>query len=116
VAGLEASVLGIVWMVGLAAPPYLLSKAIDEGLRSSDTGALVGWVVALVAVCVANAAVGGLRHGTMTKIRTYSAYQVGLSTVRHSTRLVAALGRKSSSAEVVAIGLGDVLDISTASR
>ena len=119
---LRASLVGSVWMVGLAAPPYLLSKAIDEGLRSragsgaglGDTGVLVGWVLALVGVCVGNAAVGGLRHGTMTKIRTYSAYQVGLSTVRHSTRLGAALGRKSSSGEVVAIGLGDVQDISTA--
>jgi ABC-type bacteriocin/lantibiotic exporter with double-glycine peptidase domain len=111
---LRASLLGSTWMVGLAAPPYLLSKAIDEGLRASDTGALVGWVLSLVAACVANAAVGGLRHGTMTKIRTYSAYQIGLSTVRHSTRLGAALGRESSSGEVVAIGLGDVLDISTA--
>jgi len=110
----RASLLGSTWMVGLAAPPHLLSKGIDEGLRASDTGELVGWVLLLVAVCVANAAVGGLRHGTMTKIRTYSAYQIGLSTVRHSTRLGAALGRGSSSGEVVAIGLGDVLDISTA--
>jgi ABC-type bacteriocin/lantibiotic exporter with double-glycine peptidase domain len=111
---LRASVVGSVWMVGLAAPPYLLSRAIDGGLRSRNTGALVGWVLALVAVCVANAAVGGLRHATMTKIRTYSAYQIELSTVRHSTRLGAALGRKSSSGEVVAIGLGDVQDISAA--
>ena len=111
---LRASSLGSVWMVGLTIPPYLLSKAIDEGLRPGDTRALVGWVLALVAVCVANAAVGGLRHGTMTKIRTYSAYQVGLSTVRQSTRLGAALSRESSSGEVVAIGLGDVQDISTA--
>jgi ABC-type bacteriocin/lantibiotic exporter with double-glycine peptidase domain len=111
---LRASLVGSAWMVGLAAPPYLLSKAIDEGLRARDDGALVGWVLALVAVCVANAGIGGLRHGTMTRIRTYSAYQVGLSTVRHSTRLGAALGRKSSSGEVVAIGLGDVQTISAA--
>jgi ABC-type bacteriocin/lantibiotic exporter with double-glycine peptidase domain len=111
---LRASCLGSAWMIGLTIPPYLLSKAIDEGLRSRDTGALVVWVLALVAVCVVNAAVGGLRHGTMTKIRTYSAYQIGLSTVRQSTRLGAALGRESSSGEVVAIGLGDVQDISTA--
>ncbi len=111
---LRASLLGSVWMVGLTIPPYLLSKAIDEGLRPSGTGALVGWVLALVAVCLANAAVGGLRHGTMTKIRTYSAYQIGLSTVRQSTRLGAVLSRESSSGEVVAIGLGDVQDISTA--
>ena len=109
----RASVVGSVWMVGLAVPPYLLSEAIDEGLKPADTGALVGWVLALVAVCVADAAVGGLRHGTMTKIRTYSAYQIGLATVRHSARLGAALGRKSSSGEVVAIGLGDVQNIST---
>jgi ABC-type bacteriocin/lantibiotic exporter with double-glycine peptidase domain len=111
---LRASLLGSAWMIGLTIPPYLLSKAIDEGLRPADTGALVEWVLVLVAVCVANAVVGGLRHATMTKIRTYSAYQIGLSTVRQSTRLGAVLGRESSSGEVVAIGLGDVQDISTA--
>lgn len=111
---LRASLVGSAWMVGLAAPPYLLSQAIDKGLGARDNGALAAWVLALVAVCVANAAVGGLRHATMTKIRTYSAYQVGLATVRHSTRLGAALDRKSSSGEVVAIGLGDVQAISTA--
>src|SRR5579884_2731254 len=110
----RASLIGSAWMVGLAAPPYLLSRAIDKGLRSGNTGALVAWVVALVAVCVANAALGGLRHATMTKIRTYSAYQIGLSAVRHSTRLGAALGPKSSSGELVAIGLRDVQNISTA--
>jgi ABC-type bacteriocin/lantibiotic exporter with double-glycine peptidase domain len=111
---LRASLVGSAWTVGLAVPPYMLSEAIDAGLRSGNGGALVGWVMALVAFCMANAALGGLRHGTMTKIRTYSAYQIGLSTVRHSTRLGAALGRESSSGEVVAIGLGDVQDISMA--
>lgn len=111
---LRASSAGSAWMVGLAIPPYVLSRAIDEGLRAANTGALVRWVLVLVAACLGNAAVGGLRHHTMTKIRTYSAYQIGLATVRHSTRLGAALGRSSSSGEVVAIGLGDVQNISTA--
>ena len=44
---LAAAVLGSVWMVLLAATPYLLSRAIDDGLEPGDFPALAGWTAAL---------------------------------------------------------------------
>jgi ABC-type multidrug transport system fused ATPase/permease subunit len=110
----RAGFYGSTWMVGLTIPPLLLSKAIDEGLTPKHLGVLAEWVAALTAVIVGNAVLGGLRHNTMTKIRTYSGLQISRATIRHSTRLGAALTRKSSSGEVVAIGLGDVQTIALA--
>src|SRR5579859_3613041 len=37
------AVLGSLWMVSLALPPYLLGQAIDEGLEARNVGALIGW-------------------------------------------------------------------------
>lgn len=101
-------------MVGLTVPPFLLSKAIDEGLGPKHLGVLAEWVVALAVVIIGNAVLGGLRHSTMTRIRVYSGLQISRAAVRQSTRLGAALARKSSSGEVVAIGLSDVQTIAMA--
>ena len=110
----RAGILGSTWMVGLTVPPYLLARAIDDGLRPKDMRALAQWVALLTVVIIVNAVIGGLRHGTMTKIRAFSALHISRAAVRQSTRLGAELQRQSSSGEVVAIGLGDVQTIAQA--
>jgi ATP-binding cassette, subfamily C, bacterial len=44
------ALLGSVWMVLLSATPYPMARAVDEGLRPGDMGALAGWTAALFAV------------------------------------------------------------------
>jgi hypothetical protein len=56
-------------MISLAVTPYLISQAIDRGLRPRQAGPLVAWAGAIFVVGVANAVLGILRHRTMTKIR-----------------------------------------------
>jgi ABC-type multidrug transport system fused ATPase/permease subunit len=103
--------LGITWMVGLAVPPYLLSHAIDDGLRTGDGGALAGWTALLCGVGVLNALIGITRHRTMTRIRMDAAFRTARATVRHSTVLGASLQRQVSTGEVVSIGMSDVLTV-----
>ncbi|GAA1215757.1 ABC transporter ATP-binding protein [Kitasatospora nipponensis] len=102
------ALLGSVWMASLTLPPYLLSRAIDDGLQAGHTGALLGWVGALVAVAVVNAVLGGLRHRTMTKLRMNASFRTVEVVVRQATRLGAVLPRRVSAGEVVTIGIGDV--------
>ncbi|MEV4628629.1 ABC transporter ATP-binding protein [Micromonospora sp. NPDC049523] len=99
-------------MVCLALPPYLLSRAIDDGLRPRDTGALVGWAAALLGVGVLNGFVGMLRHRTMTRIRMDAAFRTVRVVVGQATRLGATLPRVVTAGEVVTIGIGDVWVIS----
>ncbi|MDF6044964.1 ABC transporter ATP-binding protein/permease [Streptomyces sp. JH14] len=102
------ALLGSSWMVGLTLPPYLLSRAIDDGLQAGDRSALAGWVAALVAVGLLNAWLAIMRHRTMTRVRLDGAFRTVRTVVAQATRLGAALPRRATAGEVVTIGFGDV--------
>jgi ABC-type multidrug transport system fused ATPase/permease subunit len=95
-------------MVGLTLPPYLLSRAIDDGLRTDNFRATLAWVAVLFATGVLNAWLAIMRHRTMTKVRMDAGNRTAKVLVRQATRLGAALPRSISAGEVVTIGIGDV--------
>ncbi|MFE7541406.1 ABC transporter ATP-binding protein [Streptomyces platensis] len=95
-------------MVGLMLPPYVLSRAIDEGLVPGRLPMLLGWVAVLFAVGVANAWLAVMRHRTMTRIRMDATFRTVRVIVAHTLRLGAALPHKVTAGEVVTIGIGDV--------
>ncbi|MEV6418507.1 ABC transporter ATP-binding protein [Streptomyces sp. NPDC051662] len=103
---------GSVWMIGLTLPPYLLSRAIDDGLEPGDRAAFLGWVGALFAVGVANALVGMARHRTMTRVRQDASFRTVRVVIRQATRLGATLPRRVTAGEVVTIGIADVSALS----
>jgi ABC-type multidrug transport system fused ATPase/permease subunit len=100
--------LGTTWMIGLIIPPWLLSKAIDEGLQGDDFGVLVEWVAALVGVGVVTAYLSIMRHRTMTRVRMDASFRTVAAVTRHATVLGATLPRSITGGEVVTIGIGDV--------
>ncbi|QEV16506.1 ABC transporter transmembrane domain-containing protein [Streptomyces alboniger] len=102
------ALLGSAWMIGLTLPPYLLSRAIDDGLRTGDQRTLVGWAAALLGIGVLNAWLAIMRHRTMTRIRLDAYFRTVRLMVDHATRLGAALPRRVSVGEVVTIGHSDV--------
>src|ERR1700759_5432180 len=95
-------------MISLAVPPYLLSQAIDRGLRPRHAGPLVAWAGAIFVVGLANAVLGIMRHRTMTKIRLDGALRTAGAVVTHAVELGSALPRRITTGEVVTIGIGDV--------
>lgn len=109
---LAGAVLGSVWMVLLAATPYLLSRAIDDGLEPGDYPALAGWTAALFAVGAFNAWLSIMRHRTMTRVRMDANFRTVKVIVGQAVRLGAALPRRVGAGEVVTIGVGDVQTIS----
>ncbi|MFJ8149460.1 ABC transporter transmembrane domain-containing protein [Streptomyces sp. NPDC096048] len=110
---LAGAAFASVWMVLLAATPYLMARAIDHGLERGDLGALAAWTGALVAVGAFNAWLGVMRHRTMTRVRMDANFRTVKVVVGHATRLGAALRRQVGAGEVVTIGVGDVQTIST---
>ncbi|MFG3210008.1 ABC transporter ATP-binding protein [Streptomyces tendae] len=110
---LAGAVLASVWMVLLAATPYLMARAVDHGLEPGDMGALAGWTGAMVAVGGFNAWLSVMRHRTMTKVRMDANFRTVKVVVGHATRLGAALRGQVGTGEVVTIGVGDVQTIST---
>ncbi|MER7283649.1 ABC transporter ATP-binding protein [Dactylosporangium sp. NPDC000244] len=95
-------------MLSLAITPYLLSQAVDRGLRPRQAGPLLVWAGAIFAVGVANAVLGILRHRTMTNIRLDGALRTADAVMAHGVELGAALPRRITAGEVVTIGIGDV--------
>ncbi|GGN75480.1 ABC transporter [Streptomyces albiflavescens] len=106
------ALIASVWMALLALTPYLLSRAIDDGLEPGDQSALVGWTAAVLGIGVFNAWLGVMRHRTMTKLRMDANFRTVKVVVEQSTRLGAALSRQVGAGEVVTIGVGDVQTIS----
>jgi ABC-type multidrug transport system fused ATPase/permease subunit len=107
------AVVASVWMALMALTPYLLSRAIDEGLEPGDQAALAGWSAAVLGAGVFNAWLGVVRHRTMTKLRMDANFRTVKVVVGQSVRLGAALSRQTGAGEVVTIGVGDVQTIST---
>ncbi|WP_234433476.1 ABC transporter transmembrane domain-containing protein [Streptomyces sp. NRRL WC-3549] len=89
-------------------PPYLLSRAIDDGLRGRDTDALFLWVGAVLLVGAVIAVLGILRHRTMTLIRVDAAYRTVQVMTRHITRLGSTLPRRVSAGELTHLQAGDI--------
>ncbi len=108
------ALLGTTWLVLMALAPYLLSRAVDDGLEPGDRAALAGWSAALLGLGVFNAGVSVLRHRTMTKVRMDANFRSVKLVVGQSTRLGAGLARQTGTGEIVTIGVGDVLTISQA--
>ncbi|MDF3302410.1 ABC transporter transmembrane domain-containing protein [Streptomyces tropicalis] len=109
---LAGAVLGGAWMALLAVTPYLLSRAVDDGLAPGDPAALTGWTGALLAAGAAAAGVSVLRHRTMTRVRMDANFRTVKVVVQQAVRLGAAL--PGGAGEVVTIGVGDVKTISQA--
>ncbi|MFE9246963.1 ABC transporter ATP-binding protein [Nocardiopsis sp. NPDC006938] len=108
---LRGALFGTLWMVGLVFPPYLMARAIDDGLRAEDPRALTLWAGAGAAMAVATAIVSILRHRTMFLVRTDAAHRTMRVVTRHATVLGATLSRRVSSGELSTVQASDVLRI-----
>ncbi|MEU9335179.1 ABC transporter ATP-binding protein [Streptomyces sp. NPDC048290] len=108
------SLLASVWMVLLAATPFLMARAVDRGLARDDYPALVAWSAALFGVGVLNAWLSIMRHRTMTRVRMDAHFRTVKVVVDHSARLGSRLGPQTGAGEVTTIGVGDVQTIATA--
>ncbi|MFF7309875.1 ABC transporter transmembrane domain-containing protein [Streptomyces sp. NPDC008137] len=106
------AMFGTVWMVLLAATPYLMSRAIDDGLEPGDMRDLVLWSGALFAVGAFNAWLSIMRHRTMTRVRMDANFRTVKVVVGQAVRLGASLRRQAGAGEVVTIGVGDVQTVS----
>ncbi|HKD99331.1 MAG TPA: ABC transporter ATP-binding protein [Micromonosporaceae bacterium] len=95
-------------MIGLTLPPYLVSRAVDDGLRPRDLPVLAAWSAAIFAVTLVNAALGLMRHRTMSYIRIGTSLRVVGLVARRAVHLGDTLSRRVSTGEVVNIGTADM--------
>ena len=104
------ALLGTAWTVGLALPPYLLSRAVDS-LAAGQRDAVLGWAAILIVVGSVLAWLSIWRHRTMTRVRMDAAFRTVSEVNAHAVRLGASLARRARTGEVVSIGGGDAWTI-----
>ncbi|MEW1546487.1 ABC transporter ATP-binding protein [Streptomyces tsukubensis] len=107
----SGTLFATLWLGGLILMPYLMSRAVDDGLEHGDRGTTAAWVAALLAAAALTALFGTLRHRTMCRVRLDAAFRTVRVVVRHSTALGAALQRRVGAGEIVTVGLGDAATI-----
>ncbi|WP_231930148.1 ABC transporter ATP-binding protein [Micromonospora coriariae] len=105
---LRGSLLGTAWMIGLSVRPYLIARAVDDGLRAGDTRALALWVAAIVVAGVGLSYLGIMRHRTMTFIREDAKARSAAVVLRQLSRIGAVLPRRVAAGEVATIGGSDI--------
>ncbi|WP_308405237.1 ABC transporter ATP-binding protein [Streptomyces sp. B93] len=109
-----AAVQGTVSLATAALVPYLMARAIDEGLEPGALGVLAGWVTVLVVAGMVISWLDITRHRTMTRVRMDANFRTVKVVLAQSVRLGASLRRQVAAGEVVTIGVGDVQTIATA--
>jgi ABC-type multidrug transport system fused ATPase/permease subunit len=95
-------------MVGLSVRPYLVARAIDDGLRAHNNRALAMWILAIVVAGVGLAYLGIMRHRTMTFVREDATARSAGVLLRHLSRLGAVLPRKLAAGEVATVTGTDI--------
>ncbi|SNT64372.1 ABC-type multidrug transport system, ATPase and permease component [Asanoa hainanensis] len=109
---LRGGFFGTVWMVGLAVRPYLISKAVDDGLRAGHRGMLLLWVGAIVLSGLMLAWLGIMRHRTMTFVREDASARSAEVVLRHLARTGSALSRRLDAGEVATVSGRDIQNVS----
>ncbi|WP_327697805.1 ABC transporter ATP-binding protein [Streptomyces sp. NBC_00459] len=105
------AVLASTWTTLMALSPYLMSRAVDDGLEPGDQAVLAGWAGAMLAAGTFSAWLSIMRHRTMTRVRMDANFRTVKVVVGQAVRLGAALPRQVGAGEVVTIGVGDVSTI-----
>lgn len=105
---------GIIWMTGQALVPYLLGKAIAEGVAGQDENALLRWAGLLFVVGAVQAAAGIVRHRFAVTNWLIAAYRLEQWVARQAVRLGSSLPQRVPTGEVVAIGATDIMQVGSA--
>lgn len=99
---------GVIWMLCQAVWPYLLGRAIDEGIAGGQLAVLV-WCLALLAVACVQAASGMMRHRMAVSNWLRSSLGVSRIIGHHSADTGQAITATTASGEIVATVSSDAL-------
>jgi ABC-type multidrug transport system fused ATPase/permease subunit len=106
---------GVLWMLCQAVWPFLLGRAIDEGVADDDQ--LWAWCAALAGVAIVQALAGMMRHRMAVSNWLRSSLGVSRLVGHHSAKTGPAITAETASGEIVAtvasdsLRLGEMFDV-----
>jgi ABC-type multidrug transport system fused ATPase/permease subunit len=101
------AVWGTGWMVAQSLVPYALGRGLEAGVHDRDTGALIGWGLAVLGLTALVAACGVLRHRTAVINFVLAWSRVTQLVARHAARLGPVAARRFPAGEVATLGNAD---------
>jgi ABC-type multidrug transport system fused ATPase/permease subunit len=102
---------GVVWMCGQAAAPFVVGKAIDQGVSNRDTDALIAWSLVLFAVGLIQAAAGVMRHRWAVTNWMFATFRIEQLLTRKAARLGDSLTTRVEIGDVVSTATSDAMHI-----
>ena len=107
-------VFGVRWMGCQALLPYVLGRAIDDGVAGRDSEALTRWVLVLVGIGLLQAVAGVTRHRYAVQNWMLAAFRTAQWVSAQTVRLGASLQARTSTGEVVSVGTTDTVAVARA--
>ena len=106
--------LGVVWMTSQALVPYVLGRAVDDGIAARDGEALRTWALVLVALAAVQGWASVLRHRFAVTNWILAAFRTTQWVSAQSVRLGASLPVRTSPGEVVSVSATDTVAVARA--
>jgi ABC-type multidrug transport system fused ATPase/permease subunit len=106
--------LGVLWMASQALVPYVLGRAIDDGIAARDGDALRTWVLVLVALSVVQGWASVVRHRFAVTNWILAAFRTTQWVSAQTVRLGASLPVRTSPGEVVSVSATDTVAVARA--
>ncbi|MDX5449695.1 MAG: ABC transporter ATP-binding protein, partial [Actinomycetes bacterium] len=100
---LACSVLSLTWVLPAATAPWVLGRAVDEGIVPGDSGRLTLWVLVLLAVTLIGASSGVVYHTTVVRSWLVALYTTTLLVTHKSVGLGHILPRRVPTGEVLSV-------------
>jgi ABC-type bacteriocin/lantibiotic exporter with double-glycine peptidase domain len=102
-----AAVVGVLWQLPLTVGPFLVGRAIDQGVLAHSTSATLAWSGLLLAVTMVGAVFGILMHTYVVRSWLIALYGTTLLVTRKAAQLGHVLPRRTPTGEVLSVSGSD---------
>ncbi|HYO31382.1 MAG TPA: ABC transporter ATP-binding protein [Nocardioidaceae bacterium] len=102
-----ATLVGILWQLPLTVGPWLVGRAVDEGILAESTGATLQWTGLLLLVTIIGAFFGIAMHTMVVRSWLIALYGTTLMVTRKAVQLGHVLPRRAPTGEVLSVASSD---------
>ena len=99
--------IAMVWMLPQVAGPWLVGRAIDDGIVAGDSAAILQWVLILLAVTVIGGLSGTVYHTVVVRAWLVALYGTTKLVTRKTLQLGHVLPRRTPTGEVLSVAGSD---------
>src|SRR3954447_16343302 len=104
---LNATLVGILWQLPMTVGPWLVGRAVDQGILPESVAATWAWTGLLLVVTIIGAVFGIAMHTLVVRSWLIALYGTTLLVTRKAVQLGHVLPRRTPTGEVLSVASGD---------